>query len=96
MKLDGAFAGLADPRTGPAQRHDLREMILMALCAVLCGADNWVDVAEWAEDNESWLRRYLVLEYGTPSHDTFSRVFRILDAKMFEQCSETGSPDWPA
>jgi predicted transposase YbfD/YdcC len=61
-------------------------MILMALCAVLCGADNWVDVAEWAEDNESWLRRYLVLEYGTPSHDTFSRVFRILDAKMFEQC----------
>jgi predicted transposase YbfD/YdcC len=86
MKLDGAFAGLADPRTGPAQRHDLREMILMALCAVLCGADNWVDVAEWAEDNDSWLRRYLVLDYGTPSHDTFSRVFRILDAKMFEQC----------
>lgn len=86
MKLDESFAGLTDPRTGPAQRHDLREMILMALCAVLCGADNWVDVAEWAEDNESWLRRYLVLEHGTPSHDTFSRVFRILDAKMFEQC----------
>ena len=86
MTLDEAFAGLADPRTGPAQRHDLREMVLMALCAVLCGADTWVDVAEWAEDNESWLRRYLVLAHGTPSHDTFGRVFRILDAAVFERC----------
>lgn len=86
MTLDEAFTGLADPRTGPAQRHDLREMILMALCAVLCGADTWVDVAEWAEDNESWLRRYLVLAHGTPSHDTFGRVFRVLDATVFEQC----------
>jgi predicted transposase YbfD/YdcC len=86
MTLSEAFAGLEDPRSGPAQRHDLREMILMALCAVLCGADNWVDVAEWAEDNESWLRKYLVLEHGTPSHDTFGRVFRILDARSFEAC----------
>lgn len=86
MTLTEAFAGLQDPRTGPAQRHDLREMILMALCAVLCGADTWVDVAEWAEDNEAWLRRYLALERGTPSHDTFGRVFRILDATIFEQC----------
>jgi len=86
MTLDEAFTGLSDPRTGPAQRHDLREMILMALCAVLCGADTWVDVAEWAEDNESWLRRYLVLAHGTPSHDTFGRVFRILDAAVFERC----------
>jgi predicted transposase YbfD/YdcC len=59
-------------------------MILMALCAVLCGADSWVDVAEWAEDNEAWLRRYLVLAHGTPSHDTFGRVFRLLDGKVFE------------
>lgn len=86
MTLTDAFIGLNDPRTGPAQRHDLREMILMALCAVLCGADTWVDVAEWAEDNETWLKRYLALEHGTPSHDTFGRVFRILDAKVFEQC----------
>ncbi len=52
MTLTEAFAGVVDPRTGPARRHDLTEMILMALCAVLCGADTWVDVAEWAEDNE--------------------------------------------
>ena len=75
MTLTEVFSELADPRTGPAQRHDLREMILMALCAVLCG-----------EDNDMWLRRYLVLENGTPSHDTFGRVFRILDASIFEQC----------
>jgi predicted transposase YbfD/YdcC len=84
MTLAEAFAELSDPRTGPAQRHDLREMIVMALCAVLCGADTWVDVAEWAEDNEAWLKRYLVLANGTPSHDTFGRVFRILDARVFE------------
>jgi predicted transposase YbfD/YdcC len=84
MTLTEAFAGLPDPRTGPAQRHDLSEMIVMALCAVLCGADTWVDVAEWAEDNEVWLKRYLPLEHGTPSHDTFGRVFRILDARVFE------------
>ena len=86
MTLTEAFADLSDPRTGPARRHDLAEVILMALCAVLCGADTWVDVAEWAEDNEAWLKRYLVLEHGTPSHDTFGRVFRLLDAKVFEAC----------
>jgi hypothetical protein len=86
MTLTEAFSELPDPRTGPAQRHDLTEMILMALCAVLCSADSWVDVAEWAEDNEAWLKRYLVLEHGTPSHDTFGRVFRLLDAKVFETC----------
>ena len=86
MTLTEFFSELPDPRTGPARRHDLTEMILMALCAVLCGADSWVDVAEWAEDNEAWLKRYLVLEHGTPSHDTFGRVFRLLDAKVFEAC----------
>ena len=89
MTLTEAFAELPDPRTGPAQRHDLTEMILMALCAVLCGADSWVDVAEWAEDNEAWLKRYLMLAHGTPSHDTFGRVFRLLDAPVFETSFRT-------
>ena len=57
----------------------------MTLSAVLCGADNWVDVAEWASDNEDWLKKYLVLQNGTPSHDTFGRVFGLLDASVFEQ-----------
>ena len=85
MTLTEAFSDLSDPRTGPAQRHDLQEMLVMALCAVLCGADSWVDVAEWAEDNEAWLKEYLVLERGTPSHDTFGRVFSLLDSHQFER-----------
>lgn len=54
-----AFSILPDPRTGPAQRRDLQEMIVMTLCSVLCGADNWVDVAEWAGDNEDWLKKLI-------------------------------------
>ena len=61
------------------------------------GADSWVDVAEWAEDNEAWLRGYLILEHGTPSHDTFGQVFRLLDAQVFEASFRAwiGVP-WPA
>ena len=58
----------------------------MALSAVLCGCDNWVDVAEWAADQEKWLRKFLVLAHGTPSHDTFGRVFSVLDGAVFERC----------
>jgi hypothetical protein len=60
-------------------------MIFMALSSVLCRADNWVDVAVWAGDNEDWLKKYHVLNNSTPSHDTFGRVFRVLDAAAFEQ-----------
>ena len=49
-----------------------------------------MDVAEWAEDNEAWLRGYLILEHGTPSHDTFGQVFRLLDAQVFEAASVRG------
>ncbi|GHU10725.1 ISAs1 family transposase [Betaproteobacteria bacterium] len=77
---------MEDYRKGPARRHDLHEMILISLCAVMCGADSWVDVAEWAEDNEEWLKEYMTLAHGTASHDTFSQVFRVLDATVFEAC----------
>jgi predicted transposase YbfD/YdcC len=86
MTLMTVFERLGDPRTGPAQRHDLREMILIALCAVMCGADSWVDVAEWGEDHEDWLKEYRELKHGTASHDTYSRVFRLRDAEVFEAC----------
>jgi predicted transposase YbfD/YdcC len=86
IPLISVFSRLEDPRSGPAQRHDLREMIVIALCAILCGAESWADVAEWGEDNEAWLKKYLELAHGTASHDTFSRVFRLLDARVFEAC----------
>jgi predicted transposase YbfD/YdcC len=89
MTLIEVFGWVVDPRKGPARRHELHEMILIALCAVMCGADTWVDVAEWGEDNKAWLKKYLKLEHGVASHDTYSRVFRVLDAQVFEQCFRT-------
>ncbi len=86
MTLQEAFAGVEDHRRGPAQRYDLKEMIVMAICAVLCGADSWVDIADWCEDEEEWLKTFLELSHGTPSHDTFGKVFRVLDAAVFESC----------
>lgn len=86
MTLQEAFSQVKDHRRGPAVRHDLKEMIIMAICAVLCGCDDWVDVADWCEEEEAWLETFLVLAKGTPSHDTFGKVFRVLDAKVFESC----------
>ena len=86
MTLQEAFEQVKDHRKGAALQHDLKEMIIMAICAVLCGADGWVDVADWYEDEESWLRTFLVLRKGTPAHDTFGDVFRVLDATVFENC----------
>jgi predicted transposase YbfD/YdcC len=94
MTVTEAFAVLPDPRRGPARRYNLGEMIVMALCAVLCGEDTWVGMAEWAADNVAWLKGYLKLKGGTPSHDTFGRVFRILDATVFEACFRKWIASW--
>ena len=80
------FEGLADPRTGNAGRHDLLELLLIALCTVLCGGENAVDMAEFARAKEEFLRGFLKLKNGLPSHDTFSRVFRLLDPEQFRAC----------
>ena len=78
------FAGLADPRTGNAQRHDLLEILQIALLATLCGAESCVDMALFGRAKEPFLRRFLRLPGGVPSHDTFSRLFRLLDPAAFE------------
>lgn len=80
------FEGLDDPRTGNAGRHDLLEIVMMALCTVLCGGENAVDMAEFARAKEEFLRGFLKLKHGVPSHDTFSRVFRLLDPEQFGAC----------
>src|SRR3954468_10375106 len=67
-----------DPRD-PNARHDLAELLFVALAATLCGAKSCVEIAEFGEGREEELREILVLEHGVPSHDTFSRVFRLLD-----------------
>jgi predicted transposase YbfD/YdcC len=80
------FADLADPRTGNAQRHDLLEILLIALCATLCGAESCVDMALFGRAKARFLGRFLRLPGGVPSHDTFSRLFRLLDPLAFEAC----------
>jgi predicted transposase YbfD/YdcC len=80
-----AFEGLEDPRSR-ACPHRLDELLLVALCAVTSGADSWVTVVEWGAMKLDWLRRWLPFANGVASHDTFGRVFSLLDAKRFEAC----------
>lgn len=83
--LLGHFAELEDPRTRRS-RHGLTELLLTAICAVLSGADTWVAVALWGRAKLAWLRQFLPFADGVASHDTFGRVFSLLDARVFERC----------
>lgn len=80
------FAALPDPRTGNAKRHDLLEVLTIALTASICGAESCSDFADFAVDREALFRDFLRLENGIPSHDTFSRIFRLLDPAAFAGC----------
>lgn len=73
------FEDMEDPRIERGRLHSLQDIILLTLIAVIAGADNFVEVELFSEMNEEWLREFLTLENGIPSHDTFSRVFRMLD-----------------
>jgi predicted transposase YbfD/YdcC len=77
------FVELPDPRAENA-RHDLVEILFIALAALLCGAEGCADMADFGRAKEGLLRRVLRLAHGVPSHDTFSRVFRMLDPAAFE------------
>ena len=84
--LAGHFAVLDDPRDALRRRHKLIEMVVIAIAAVLCGADGWVGIAAFGRTKEEWLRQFLELPYGIPSHDTFGRVFSVLAPGAFEAC----------
>jgi predicted transposase YbfD/YdcC len=83
QKFRKAFGRLSDPRADNA-RHDLLEVLFIALAATLCGAESCSDMAVFGEAKEGLLRLFLRLEHGIPSHDTFSRVFRLLEPQAFE------------
>lgn len=82
-RLEELFAAVPDPRADNT-RHDLVDVLVIALAAVLCGAEGCADMAEFGCAKEDVLRRFLPLPHGIPSHDTFSRVFRRLDPEAFE------------
>lgn len=76
---------LDDPRQlSNGTRHDFREIMVIALCAMLSEADSFEDIALWGRCKANWLRRFLVFKNGIPSQDMFLRVFRVLDPKQFE------------
>ncbi len=77
------WEGLEDPRTGNAGLHDFHELLMIALCSVLCGGQGAVSMARFAQAKETFLRGFLRLENGLPSHDTFSRLLRQLDPAQF-------------
>ena len=79
------FADLEDPRSRQSP-HDLMELLLTAVCAVLSGADGWAGVALWGRAKLPWLRQFLPFANGVASHDTFGRVIALLNAEVFEKC----------
>jgi predicted transposase YbfD/YdcC len=86
LKLMDAFESLEDPRRLKSCDYPLEELLLTAVCAISASADDWVEVAAWGEEKLDWLRRFLPFANGIASHDTFSRVFALIDAEGFEAC----------
>ncbi len=82
--IERYFGELSDPRTGQNVQHTLLDIITIAICGIVCEADNWVDIEMFGQAKHEWLSSFLGLKHGIPSHDTFGRVFRPLNATEFE------------
>jgi predicted transposase YbfD/YdcC len=80
------FSSLTDPRILLKTRHQLIDIIVITLCAVLAGADEWTEIADFGRIKEQWFRTFLELPFGIPSHDTFGRVFSMIRPEEFEKC----------
>lgn len=81
------FSELEDPRLSNHNfRHELSDILIIAILATICGADNWVEVARFGKAKEDWLRTFLKLPHGIPSHDTFGRLFSLLCPEKFHTC----------
>ena len=81
-----SFATLPDPRCAGRTRHRFLDMLVIAVCAVVAGAETWVDIANYGRMKHVWLASFLEVAHGIPSHDTFRRVFSLVDPQGFERC----------
>jgi predicted transposase YbfD/YdcC len=84
LRLADVFVSISDPRQSGKVRHDLVELLVVAVNGVLAGADTFVEIELWANAKLEWLRKYLRLANGIPSHDTFGRLFGLIDPEQFE------------
>lgn len=80
------FASIPDPRMDRRKRHKLSDIFFITLCAVICGADDWVSIEQFGKAKEKWFTAVLGLKHGIPSHDTFGRVFALIDTQRFSEC----------
>jgi predicted transposase YbfD/YdcC len=80
------FADLPDPRLDRNKEHALLDIVVMAVCGILAGCDSWADVERFGRAKLDWFRKFLKLPNGIPSHDTFGRVFALLDPEAFAAC----------
>jgi predicted transposase YbfD/YdcC len=80
------FADLPDPRVERTRWHRLDDILVITLCAVICGADGFEEIERFGKARHDWLKRFLALPKGIPSHDTFNRVLAALDRKKFAEC----------
>ncbi|TFG66836.1 MAG: ISAs1 family transposase [Anaerolineales bacterium] len=80
------FAEIEDPRIERSKEHKLADILQIAICGVICGADGWTGIEAYGKAKQSWLETFLELPHGIPSHDTFGRVFARIDPGAFESC----------
>lgn len=82
--LEACFGDLPDPRVVGRCEHKLLDIVVIAICAVITGAESWVEVETFGKTKQAWLKHFLELANGIPTHDTFGRVFAALDAEAFQ------------
>ena len=80
------FADLNDPRIERSKEHLLKDIIAIAILAIISGADGWVAIEAYGHAKYEWLKSFLELAKGIPSHDTFSRVFSRIEPEQFQEC----------
>jgi hypothetical protein len=84
--LHQAFRSLKDPRIHRNRKHKLLDIIILSILAVLCGAESYDSIALYGRENFEFLKQFLDLKNGIPSHDTINRVFQMLNPRQFERC----------
>jgi predicted transposase YbfD/YdcC len=85
-QLRERFSELGDPRLERTKLHQLLDIITIAICAVICGADDWVEIEQFGNEKRAFFDKFLALPNGIPSHDTFGRVFARLNPEQFQEC----------
>ena len=85
LSLFDSLEEVPDPRVERTKLHQLVDILVIAVCATICAAETWEEIAEFGEAKESWFRKFLALPNGIPSHDTFRRVFLRINPKKFQE-----------